>query len=84
MAAGDNVVSCSNPDATFLELLFSAIGKDASGNKYLRLKTTTAVAGSKAFTCGEPLGEEQMKNELRSLFVIDTNGDVALRVTTTT
>lgn len=82
MAANDNVVTCGNSEITLLELLASAMGEDASGKVYLRLYAATDVADSKAFACGEPVGEEQILNKLRGAFTLNANGDVCIRTGT--
>lgn len=82
MAANDNVLSCGN-DLTFMELLSGAIGVDATGHPYIRLKTTTNVAGSKFFSCGNAGGDpENIQAGLRGIFTLDANGDWAIRTGT--
>ncbi|MES2395614.1 MAG: hypothetical protein V4549_06410 [Bacteroidota bacterium] len=82
MAANDSKIACAT-DLTFDELLASAIGKDASGNPYLRLYATTNVSGSKYFDCGGIAPDEaNIKAALKGLFALDANGDVALRTGT--
>ncbi len=80
MAANDNVIGCAN-DVTFMELLSGAIGVDATGHPYIRLKTTTNVIGSKFFGCANG-GEENIEAGLRGLFSLDANGDWAIRTGT--
>jgi len=81
MAANDNAVKCGT-DLTLLELLGAAMGKDATGKPYLRLKTTTNVAGSKWFGCGNPADETNVEASIRALFTFDANGDISLRTGT--
>lgn len=81
MAANDNVIGCAN-DLTFMELLSGAIGVDASGKPYIRLKTTTNVAGSKFFGCSVGAHPDNVQAGLRGLFSLDSNGDWAIRTGT--
>lgn len=80
MAANDNVNECAG-GLTFLDLFAAAFGKDASNKKYLRLYKTTAVAGSKAFNCGGNAAD--LESELLNTFTLDSNGDIAIRVSIT-
>lgn len=79
MAANDNVVSCG-ADFTFEELLAAAIGKDSSGKATLRLHDSNSVSGSKFFACGSDGTDQQLDAGLKALFTLDSNGDIALRV----
>lgn len=79
MAANDNVIGCG-ADYTFKELLAAAIGKDASGKSTLRLYDSNSVSGSKLFGCGSDMTEENLDAGLKSLFSLDANGDIAIRV----
>lgn len=81
MAAQDPAIECGT-DFTLLELLASAMGEDASGRKYIRLITTTNVSGSKAFSCGIPVDKDNVEAELKNLFALDANGDIAIRTGT--
>lgn len=84
MAANDDKIACGT-DLTFMELLASAIGKDASNKPYLRLYATTNVSGSTFFGCdGVPADEANIEAVLKNLFTLDANGDVALRTGTAT
>lgn len=82
MAANDNVIGCAT-DLTFMELLSGAIGVDATGHPYVRLKTTTNVVGSKFFRCANS-DETSVEAGLRGLFTLDANGDWAIRTGTAT
>lgn len=84
MASGDNAVTCGNSTQTFLELLGRTMGVDANGKVYLRQLSTTNVPGSKAFGCGKPVGDEEIENGMRGLFAFDANGDLAIRIASTT
>lgn len=79
MAANDNVISCG-ADFTFEELLAGAIGLDSSGKSTLRLHDSDSVSGSKLFGCGSDGTEENLDAGLKSLFTLDANGDIAIRV----
>lgn len=81
MAAQDPAIECG-ADFTLTELLASAIGVDASGRRYIRLITTTNVAGSKAFSCGQPVDPLNIEAEIKNIFALDANGDVAIRTGT--
>lgn len=83
MAANDNVVSCTNSEITFWELLSGAIGVDAQGKQYVRLYATTNVAGSKAFDCTNQVGG-MGPGDFRGIFTLDANGDWAIRTGTAT
>jgi hypothetical protein len=80
MAANDNVIGCAT-DLTFMEMLSGAIGVDATGHPYIRLKTTTNVAGSKFFGCANG-GDTNIEAGLRGIFTLDSNGDWAIRTGT--
>jgi hypothetical protein len=80
MAANDNVIGCAK-DLTFMELLSGAIGKDATGHPYVRLVTTTDVAGSKFYGCANS-DSETVEAGLRGLFALNANGDWAIRTGT--
>lgn len=79
MAANDSAISCST-DLTFEEMLAGCIGLDSSSKPTLRLYDSNSVAGSKFFSCGNPADKDNLKNGLRSLFTLDANGDMAIRV----
>lgn len=79
MAANDNVITCG-ADFTFEELLAGAIGEDASGKPTLRLHDSDSVSGSKFFPCGSAIDGENVNAALRNLFTLDSNGDIAIRV----
>jgi len=81
MAENDNVIGCAS-DLTFLEMLSGAIGEDASGKPYIRLKTTTNVAGSKYFGCGDGGDPTTIEAGLKAIFTLDANGDWAIRTGT--
>lgn len=77
MAANDDVVSC-NKNFTFKELLIGAIGRDASGKATLRLHSSASVNDSSIESCtNKDVTEEEA---IMSLFALDTNGDISLRV----
>lgn len=77
MAANDNVVGCGKT-FTLKELLIGAIGQDASGKSTLRLHSSASVDDSAIKTCANK--EVQEEEALMSLFTLDTNGDIAVRV----
>ena len=79
MAANDNVIECGT-DFTFEELLAAALGKDSSGKTTLRLHDSDSVSGSKVFACGSDGTAENLKAALKGLFALDSNGDIAIRV----
>lgn len=84
MAANDNVLDCNTGALTFWEMLGSAIGVQADGKKYLRMHVVTPVAGSSAISCGSGINSpEELMSEMRNLFTLDSNGDVAIRVSQT-
>lgn len=78
MAANDNVVTCGST-FTLKELLLAAIGKDASGKSTLRLYESAAVDDSNLVNCAV-LGSVEVDEALKSIFTLDDNGDVAIRV----
>lgn len=85
MAANDSALDCTKSELTFSELLAGCIGKQANGNKYLRTHKVTPVAGSSGIDCNSGINsEEELENELRNIFCLDTNGDMALRISQTT
>lgn len=79
MAANDNVIACGS-DLGFQELLAACVGLDASNKPTLRLYDSNSVSGSKFFACGTPVDKDNINNAVRSLFTLDANGDIALRV----
>jgi len=79
MAANDNAITCG-ADFSFFELLAGAIGVDASGKNYLRYYEPTNVAGSKAVICGSDASEQNTAALINSLFALDANGDLAIRI----
>jgi len=79
MAANDNAITCG-ADFSFLDLLASAIGVDATGKNYLRYYEPTNVAGSKAVICGGDASQTNLDAIVLSLFALDANGDVAIRI----
>ncbi len=81
MAAQDPAIFCG-ADFTLSELIASAIGVDASGRRYIRLITTTNASGSKAFACGQPVDQLNIDAEMKNVFALDANGDVAIRTGT--
>lgn len=77
MAANDNVIGCGKT-FTFQELLIGAIGQDASGKSTLRLHSSASVNDSNIKTCTNKQVDED--EALMSLFALDTNGDISIRV----
>lgn len=85
MAANDNAIDCNKSELSFVDMLAACIGVDAGGKKYFRTHKVNPVAGSKGISCGSGINSElELQNEMRNLFCLDTNGDVALRVSQTT
>lgn len=85
MATNDSAIDCAKSELTFWELLAAAVGKEASGKKYIRTHKVTAVAGSKGVSCGAGINSEaELQNELRNMFCLDANGDIAIRISQTT
>lgn len=79
MAANDNVIECGTA-FTLEELLAGAIGKDSSDKPTLRLHDSNSVSGSKYFSCAVPVDKGTVEDALKSLFTLDGNGDIAIRV----
>lgn len=77
MAANDNVVDCGKV-FTLKELLIGAIGQDSSGKSTLRLHSSNSVNDSTLLNCTNKMVTED--EALMSLFTLDTNGDIAVRV----
>ncbi len=85
MATNDNGISCAKQDLSFWELLAGCIGKEASGKKYIRTHKVTPVSGSKGIDCNSGINsQEELENEMRNIFCLDANGDLAIRITQTT
>jgi hypothetical protein len=84
MATNDNALTCAKKDVTFWEMLAGAIGVDAAGKKYIRTHKVTPVPGSSGISCTNGIStDEELLNEFRNFFTLDTNGDIAIRVSQT-
>lgn len=79
MAANDNAITCG-ADFTLMELLAGSIGVDSTGKNYLRYYEPTNVAGSKAFTCTSAVDALSVEAVVKSIFALDSNGDLAIRI----
>lgn len=79
MALNDNVTECGTYHS-LIELMASAIGKDATGKATLRVIDSNAVAGSRFFDCSNGVTPQDLEAAFKALFAFDSNGDIALRV----
>jgi hypothetical protein len=85
MSTNDNAVTCSTSAASIFELIAGCLGKESSGNVYLRTHKVTPVEGSNAIDCGSGINsDEELLVFLRNAICLDSNGDMAIRISQTT